>query len=80
MCDDENCPSFKEIMECLTDFLFRETIKCTGRLVEEDDVWILEEYLRDGESLFLTPGEFYSPLSYLGFESVFELVDKFTLR
>ncbi len=70
MGDNENRASCKEVMECLTDFLFRKTIESTCRFVEEDNVGIFEEYLRDSETLFLSTGEFHSPFPNLRFESL----------
>lgn len=79
MGDDDDRTSFKEVVECDVYFLFRETIECTRWFIEDNNLWIFDKNLRDCEALSLTSGESHSLLPYLSFDSIRELVDKFTL-
>lgn len=67
--DYEDRTSLEKIMERLADLLFRKTIERGGRLVKQNDVRILEKYLRDGETLFLSSGKLHPPLPYLGIKT-----------
>lgn len=80
MCDDDDRTSFKEVVECDVYFLFRETIECTRWLIKDDDLWIFDKNLRDCETLALTSRKSHSLLPYLGFDSIDEFINEFTLR
>lgn len=79
MCNNEDGASFEKRMKRLTDLLLGEAIERGGRFVEEDNVRILEKYLRDRETLFLSSGEFHSPFPDLGFESLGQVEYKLAL-
>jgi len=78
--DDDDGSSLKEIMKGDIDRLLTETIESGGRLIEDDDLGILDEDLRDRKTLALSTRETDSLLSDLGCESRRELIDECTLR
>lgn len=78
--DDDNGATLEEIMEGNVDLLLREAVERAGRLVKNDDLGILDEYLGNGETLALSSGEPHSFFSNLGSESVPEIIDEVALR
>lgn len=54
MCDDDYSAADEELIERFGDLLFTERVKCRSRLIEENDLRIFQEYLRDCKSLFLS--------------------------
>lgn len=78
--DDDDSTTSEEVVEGNVDLLLRKAVKRAGRLVEDDDLGILDEYLGDGETLALPSGESDSFLSDLGPEPIAEIMDEIALR
>src|SRR5262249_34072878 len=53
MRDDERRAAYRDALELRLDRLFRARIERRGRLVEDQNSWILEERARDGDALLL---------------------------
>lgn len=76
MCYHDYCASLEEVFKGSRYLFFAITIECSCRLIEEDDLWVFEKYFRYSEALFLSSTQPYATLSYLGIDSVFELIDE----
>ena len=69
----------KEFIESDSDCLFREWIKSRSWFIKQDNLWILQKYLRNSESLFLSSWEPDSPLTDLSINSLLKIEDKVTM-
>lgn len=76
---DDDGTSLEEILKSNIDLLLREAVECTGWFIEDDNLWIFDENLRDGETLALSSGESNSLLTYLRLESVLKLINEIAL-
>ena len=59
--------------------MFTSNIECTRRLIEENNLRILEKYFGNRESLFLSSRESHSSFSYLSIKSLLEFEDEVTM-
>ncbi len=78
--DDEHSSVLEEAIESLRYLFLTEAVECTCRLIEDDNLWILQEDLCDREALFLSSRETYSPLPDFCLDSERKIIDKFTVR
>ena len=79
MSDDDDGTSLEERMEGFCDLLFTERVEGARRFIEENDLRILQKYLRDGKSLLLSSAQANTSFSDLRIESVFHLKDEVTV-
>lgn len=54
MSDDDDGATFEEVLKRFGYFLLTVAIKSCCRFIEEDNLWVFEEYFCNGESLFLS--------------------------
>src|SRR5690606_21532559 len=68
-------------VECIEDAPLGMGIQGRGRLIEDQQLWVLEQYPSDGNALLLTARQFQLPLTYLRVQPVWQTLDKvFQLR
>lgn len=79
MCDDKHCPILEEIMECIGDLLLREAVERTRRLIQDNDLRILDKQFRNGKALLLSTAQPDSPLSDLSFQTRLKIIDEIAL-
>lgn len=77
--DDEDSSISEECIKSLSDLFFREGIKSRGGFIQKDDLRILEKYLGNSETLFLSSTQSDSSFSYFGIKSMFEFKDEVTV-
>ena len=79
MSNHDDSTTYEELIKSYSDLLFRERVQCRGRLIQKDDLWIFQEYLRYSQSLLLSSGQSHSSFSDLCIKSCFHIEDEITV-